>query len=108
MDEFRDESKFKHLTPEQVESWLMGTFLFALVWSFGASTGNDGRAAFDILVRELSKVCTYVRTYICTYLRMCKCTYVRICVHLYVRMHVHTCMHAFVCMYACTYMHTCV
>jgi dynein heavy chain len=55
MDEFRDESKFKHLTPEQVESWLMGTFLFALVWSFGASTGNDGRAAFDVLVRELSK-----------------------------------------------------
>ena len=112
MDEFRDESKFKHLTPEQVESWLMGTFLFALVWSFGASTGNDGRAAFDVLVRELSKVFMHIHTYVCTYVRMCKCTYVYY-VHSYVHMHVHACIcmyicmyiHAYICMYVCMYVH---
>ena len=63
MDEFKDETKFKQLTPEQVESWLMGTFLFALVWSFGASTGNDARVAFDILVKEISKVYTHMHAF---------------------------------------------
>ena len=89
MDEFRDETKFKQLSPEQVESWLMGTFLFALVWSFGASTGNDARVAFDILVKEISKVCMYVHTYMhstsCLHLHVCtKDTYVFVQYVLYV------------------------
>ena len=31
-----------------------GSFLFALVWSVGASTGNDGRKGFNMLIREIS------------------------------------------------------
>lgn len=32
---------------------VQGTFLFAMVWSIGASTGNDGRKNFDLLLREI-------------------------------------------------------
>ena len=56
MDEFKDESKFKQLTAEQIDSWIMGTFLFGLVWSFGASTSAKARDAFNMLVRELIAV----------------------------------------------------
>ena len=31
-----------------------GTFLFAIVWSVGASSGNDGRKGFNTLIREIS------------------------------------------------------
>lgn len=30
--------------------------MFAIVWSIGASTANDGRQAFDILIKELANV----------------------------------------------------
>ena len=30
--------------------------MFAIVWSIGASTSNDGRQAFDILIKELANV----------------------------------------------------
>ena len=111
MDEFRDEAKFKQLTPEQVESWLMGTFLFALVWSFGASTGNDARVAFDILVKEISKVRVDMHFTPCLHLYVCtidNCTVytVRAYVHLYYECPFHTystlvCVHTYVHMYVC-------
>ena len=77
MDEFKDEAKMKQLSDEQVEAFIMGSFVFAAVWSLGATTGNDGRKAFDVLFRELIAVrrarwdevhaqhngWTYVRTY---------------------------------------------
>ena len=56
MDEFKDEAKMKQLSDEQVEAIIMGTFMFAAVWSLGATTGNDGRQAFDVLFRELTAV----------------------------------------------------
>lgn len=36
-----------------VSSSIQGTFLFAIVWSIGASTGTDGRNAFNLLLREI-------------------------------------------------------
>ena len=56
MDEFKDEAKMKQLSDEQVEAFIMGSFVFAAVWSLGATTGNDGRKAFDVLFRELIAV----------------------------------------------------
>ena len=32
---------------------VQGTFLFAMVWSVGASSGIDGRKAFNVLLREI-------------------------------------------------------
>jgi hypothetical protein len=32
---------------------LQGTFLFAMVWSIGASSSSDGRKNFNILLREI-------------------------------------------------------
>ena len=78
MDEFKDEAKMKQLSDEQVEAFIMGSFVFAAVWSLGATTGNDGRKAFDVLFRELIAVrrarldelhaqhngWTYIRTYL--------------------------------------------
>ncbi len=34
-------------------SSMQGTCLFAIVWSIGASTGTDGRKAFNLLLREI-------------------------------------------------------
>ena len=56
MDEFKDEAKMKQLSDEQVEAFIMGSFVFAAIWSLGATTGNDGRMAFDVLFRELIAV----------------------------------------------------
>jgi dynein heavy chain len=53
MDDFKDEQAIKSISDEQKEAWLMGTFMFSVVWSLGASTDNDGRQSFDILIREL-------------------------------------------------------
>lgn len=54
MDEFKDEQKLKALSSEQKEAWLMGAFLFGIIWSVGASVGVDGRNAFDILIKEIT------------------------------------------------------
>ena len=75
MDELVDENKFKQCSPEQVEAWIMvspahqpsqvihdnnsllqGAFLFAAVWSLGATGDEKSRNAFDSLIRELSLV----------------------------------------------------
>ncbi len=55
LDEFKDEQKLKQLalTPEQMDAWIMGTFLFSIVWSIGGSSGIDGRKAFNLLLREI-------------------------------------------------------
>ncbi|KAJ8410629.1 hypothetical protein AAFF_G00195330 [Aldrovandia affinis] len=53
MDEFQDEAKIKTMNEKDVCSWLEGIFVFSLVWSVGASCGEEGRTGFDAVVREL-------------------------------------------------------
>eukprot|EP00056_Hartaetosiga_gracilis_P013585 m.226506 g.226506 ORF g.226506 m.226506 type:complete len:4004 (+) comp13864_c0_seq2:104-12115(+) len=48
--EFETEKNAKVL-----EGWVRGTFLFCFIWSFGASTNNDGRKMFDEFTRKLYK-----------------------------------------------------
>ncbi|KAI1899406.1 hypothetical protein AGOR_G00061450 [Albula goreensis] len=53
MDEFQDEAKIKAMNERDICSWLEGIFIFSLVWSVGASCGEEGRTTFDRVVREL-------------------------------------------------------
>ncbi len=55
LDEFKDEQAFKQLNlpPEQIEAWIMGTFLFAMVWSIGGSISGDGQKNYNLLLREI-------------------------------------------------------
>eukprot|EP00055_Hartaetosiga_balthica_P017752 m.122337 g.122337 ORF g.122337 m.122337 type:complete len:4010 (-) comp9395_c0_seq2:1066-13095(-) len=49
-EEFETEKNAKVL-----EGWVKGIFLFCFIWSFGASTNNDGRKLFDDFLRKLCK-----------------------------------------------------
>lgn len=51
MDEFR-EAKMT-IPPKDVPKVLDSCFVFALIWSLGASTDNDGRARFNDFLRKL-------------------------------------------------------
>lgn len=53
IDEFHDEGTIGRLEGRETSSWLQGIFLFAYVWSIGASVDQDGRKQFDKLTREL-------------------------------------------------------
>ncbi|XP_028408947.1 dynein heavy chain 7, axonemal-like [Dendronephthya gigantea] len=53
MDEFQDEEEFKKLNEREVTAWLECIYLFAAVWSLGATIPADGRKAFDAVFREI-------------------------------------------------------
>ncbi|CAB4032385.1 dynein heavy chain 7, axonemal-like [Paramuricea clavata] len=53
MDEFQDEEEFKKLNEREVTAWLECIYLFAAVWSLGATVPADGRKAFDAVFREI-------------------------------------------------------
>ena len=36
-----------------MQVWVQSLFLFALVWSIGANTDEEGRATFDHMLRKL-------------------------------------------------------
>ena len=54
IDEFHDEGTVGRLEDREITSWLQGIFLFAFVWSVGASMDQEGRKHFDKLARELA------------------------------------------------------
>jgi dynein heavy chain len=53
LDEFRDEEKVAEMNKLLQAVWLDSLFLFALVWSIGASVDQEGRVKFDAMLRQL-------------------------------------------------------
>ncbi|XP_076459412.1 dynein axonemal heavy chain 7-like [Babylonia areolata] len=53
MDEFQDEGRIAQLEEREIITWLESIFFFALTWSCGGSTDDNGRIKFDKLLREL-------------------------------------------------------
>ncbi|XP_067686354.1 dynein axonemal heavy chain 7-like [Haliotis asinina] len=53
MDEFQDEAKISQMEEREIVTWLESIFFFAITWSVGASTDDNGRVKFDKLLREL-------------------------------------------------------
>ncbi|EFJ50020.1 dynein heavy chain 6 [Volvox carteri f. nagariensis] len=53
MDELKDPKQVAQMGSREVLKQLDGIFVFALVWSVGATTDTDGRAQFNDFVRKL-------------------------------------------------------
>lgn len=53
MDEFHDEARIAQMDVHEISTWLECIFFFALTWSVGASSDDNGRIKFDKLLREL-------------------------------------------------------
>jgi dynein heavy chain len=53
LDEFQDAERIAEMNENLVVVWLDSLFLFALIWSVGASVDEDGRKKFDSMLRKL-------------------------------------------------------
>jgi dynein heavy chain len=52
-DKFLDAKKMNTFPPAEVVNWLEGMFIFALIWSLGASLNSDSRNKFDYFLRKI-------------------------------------------------------
>lgn len=55
MDDYKEEKYVKSLNANTHYSRIEGIFTFAITWSLGATTDEDGRAKFDYLFKQLVK-----------------------------------------------------
>ena len=53
LDEFHDPARIAEMNENLVIVWLDSLFLFALIWSLGASVDEEGRKKFDSMLRKL-------------------------------------------------------
>ena len=53
LDEFADVEAVEAMNKNVAQTWLDSLFLFALVWSVGASVDQEGRVRFDATLRKL-------------------------------------------------------